>query len=85
MAIPGLMTGKVSPGYICLQGNSSTSLFTICFGIASLNLSGKIPYEIGKMQYLRYLDLHSNEISGPLPNELGDVGLLSKSSSPIDY
>lgn len=37
-----------------------------------------MPYELGAMEELQRIDLHSNKISGSLPNELGDLEDLRK-------
>ena len=37
------------------------------------NLIGTIPKEFGTLKYLKVLDLGMNELSGPIPPELGNL------------
>ena len=44
--------------------------------LASRNLSGVLPPELGRIERLRYLNLRSNLLTGPIPPELGQLGEL---------
>ena len=44
--------------------------------LASNQLSGTIPPEVGDLASLRYLELASNQLSGTIPPELGDLASL---------
>jgi hypothetical protein len=46
--------------------------------VASTELSGTIPVNIGNMQYLQEFQLHGTSISGTLPSQLGDLHSLTQ-------
>lgn len=37
------------------------------------NLIGSIPKEIGTLKHLKILDLGMNQLSGPIPSQIGDL------------
>jgi Leucine-rich repeat (LRR) protein len=40
------------------------------------NLIGIIPKELGMLKSLRVLDLGMNQLTGPIPPEIGDLNIL---------
>ncbi|KAL7479269.1 hypothetical protein ACHAW6_007085 [Cyclotella cf. meneghiniana] len=59
-------------GVACKYGN------VIKLELASKKLTGGIPPEIGRLEYLEVLDMSSNSLSGTLPPELGNLSNLTK-------
>ena len=41
------------------------------------NLIGEMPPQLGRVGKLKLLDLNENQLSGPVPSELGDLSYLS--------
>merc|ERR1712176_176280 len=47
--------------------------FVLEIKLVSKNLNGVIPYEIGQLNSIRLLDLHSNHIRKTIPDEIGEL------------
>ena len=45
----------------------------VCRKLHGNNLIGIIPKELGMLKYLRVLDLGMNQLSGPIPPEIGNL------------
>ncbi|XP_047950974.1 leucine-rich repeat protein 1-like [Salvia hispanica] len=52
----------------CNQDNRVTRL-----DLGNSNLSGHLVPELGKLEYLQYLELYRNNIQGAIPDELGNL------------
>ncbi|KAL1531122.1 Leucine-rich repeat protein 1 [Salvia divinorum] len=52
----------------CNQDNRVTRV-----DLGNSNLSGQLVPELGKLEYLQYLELYKNNIQGEIPAELGDL------------
>ena len=56
----------------------SSDILMLCRILHGNNLIGAIPKEIGMLKYLKVLDLGQNQLSGPIPPELGNLTNLVK-------
>ena len=53
-----------------------TDLFVTNINLASKNLHGTLPYELGNLSSLRVMDVHSNQIVGGIPQEMNKLNEL---------
>ena len=59
---------------VTLGAEASTRVVAV--DLSRMDLSGRIPPELGKLDGLRSLRLHRNRLGGPIPSELGALGNL---------
>ena len=59
---------------VTLAAEASTRVVAV--DLSRMDLSGRIPPELGKLDGLRSLRLHRNRLGGPIPSELGALGNL---------
>ncbi|KAG2311223.1 hypothetical protein Bca4012_025675 [Brassica carinata] len=65
---PNLVTPCTWFHVSCNQDNRVTRV-----DLGNSNLSGHLAPELGKLEYLQYLELYKNNIQGTIPSELGNL------------
>ncbi|PKU63360.1 LRR receptor-like serine/threonine-protein kinase ERECTA [Dendrobium catenatum] len=71
-------TGAASSDYCFWRGITCDNITfeVISLNFSGLNLDGEISPAIGNLRSLVTLDLKSNQLSGQIPDEIGDCSLL---------
>ena len=67
-----------NPWFLMFQHNFLRIEHNGCILVASLNLKGELPYELGNLSKLMVLNLSNNEITGIIPDEFNALSNLCK-------